>query len=312
MAYPLTDAEPGRVVWLEWPDYLDWLAGRITHTADAFGNRIKLPPAWEPGQHMALIGPTGCAKTTHEVGVLGLRNYVLALDPKGEDETLGQSGYTRVKQLPRQGWRSWVGEDQKIWRSIQRDIDEGRPARVIVGGGARTDHEDIALQTLMREALVYSRHAGGWTLSVDEFELVSSQRMFKLGPLIERMLITARRDQTSVVTLFQAPAWVSKHATRQARLAVVWPQDRDMVKNIAMGMGRNWREVCEIIDQLPPFYTATIPRGLKSGPIIVTSAPKLNDGSKNRSQNGKQAGRPQDGPRGGPATDGRAARPAGR
>lgn len=306
MAYPATDAEPGRVVWLDWPDYLDWLAGRLTHTPDAWGTRIKLPPAWAPGQHMALIGPTGCAKTTHEVGVLGLRRYVLALDPKGEDDTLGQSGYIRVKQLPRAGWRSLIGEDQKTWRAVQRGIDEGREARVIVGGGARTDEEDIALQSLMREALVYSRHAGGWTLSVDEFELVSSQRMFKLGPLVERMLITARRDKTSVVTCFQAPAWVSKHATRQARLAVVWPQDRDMVKNIAMGMGRNWREVCEIIDQLPPFYTATLPRGLKSGPIIVTSAPKLNDGSKNQSQNGKQNG-PGDARPGGPPTGGRGA-----
>ena len=85
-----------------------------------------------------------------------------------------------------------------------------------------------------------------------------------------------------------------------------------MVKNIAMGMGRNWREVCEVIDQLPPFYTATLPRGLKSGPIIVTSAPKLNDGSKNQSQNGKQDGK-QDGPRGprgAPAPGGRGAPPA--
>ena len=58
------------------------------------------------------------------------------------------------------------------------------------------------------------------TLFVDEFELLSSQRMMRLGTMIERMLITARRDKTSVITTFQAPAWVSKHALpgRQLRL----------------------------------------------------------------------------------------------
>jgi hypothetical protein len=227
---------------------------------------------------MALIGPTGCAKTTHAVGVLEQRKYVLALDPKGEDETLTSSGYIRVRELPKQGWRSLIGEDQKTWRDIQRGIDEGRPAHVIVGGGARTDQEDLRLQELMRAGLVYSRHSGGWTLYVDEFELLSSQRMFKLGPLVERMLITARRDKTSVITCFQAPAWVSKHATRQARYAVVWPQDGDMVKNIARGMGRDWHGVAEAVDQLPEYHTLTIPRGQRGGPMVITMAPKLPDG----------------------------------
>jgi len=272
-----------RVVWLDWPDYLDWLGGHLTHADTAWGERVQLGPPWEPGQHAALIGPTGCAKTTHAVGMLGLRSYVLALDPKGEDETLSSSGYQRVRQLPREDlWtqlKTMLGqaEDQRTWQRIHKDIDEGRPARVLVGGGSKTDDQDVALQELMRDAVTYSRHAGGWTLYVDEFELLSSQRMFRLGPLIERMLITARRDKTSVVTAFQAPAWVSKHATRQARLAVVWPQDGDMVKAIASGMGRDWRGVAEAVDQLPPFHTLTIPRSKTSGPMVITSAPKLEE-----------------------------------
>lgn len=282
--------DPGRVVWLSWPDYQRWLAGEIRETRDAHGAPVKLGPAWAPGQHMALIGPTGCAKTTHAVGALGGRSYVLALDPKGEDETLTASGYVRVAELPRQGWRSMVGEDQKTWRDIQRGIDEGRPARVIVGGGARTDSEDLRLQALMREALVYSRHSGGWTLYVDEFELLSSQRMFKLGPLVERMLITARRDRTSVITCFQAPAWVSKHATRQARYAVVWPQDGDMVKNIARGMGRDWHGVAEAVDMLPEFHTLTIPRGQRGGPMVITMAPKLPERRQPRDGDGRGRG----------------------
>jgi hypothetical protein len=265
-----------QVVWLAWDDYLQWLAGKIRRAETAWGESVKLGAQWAPGEHMALIGTTGDGKTTHAVGVLELRKYVLALDPKGEDETLTQSGYTRVRDLPRDGLSSWRGKDQAAWRQIHKRIDEGRGARVIVGGGARTDAEDDRLQKLMRDAMTYCRHAGGWTLYVDEFELISSVRMFKLGPLVERMLITARRDRTSVVTSFQAPAWVSKHATRQAKRTVVWPiGDPDMIKTVAQGMGRNWREVAQAVDELPPFHTLTIPRGKAGGPLVMTRAPKL-------------------------------------
>lgn len=272
-----TEPEPSsQVVWLGWDDYLAWLSGKLKRTTTAWGEPVKLGPPLAPGQHMALIGPTGCAKTTHAVGVLGAcRKYVLALDPKGEDETLAQSGYVRVRELPREGWRSLRGSDQAEWRKILKRIEEGGDARVIVGGGSRTDAEDIRLQQLMRDAVTYSRHAGGWTLYIDEFELLSSQRMYKLGPLIERMLITARRDKTSVVTTFQAPAWVSKHATRQARYAVIWPQDSDMIKNISRGMSREWREVGAAMDQLPEFHTLTVGRGKLAGPMVITMAPKL-------------------------------------
>ena len=48
---------------------------------------------WEPGQHICNIGPTGEGKSTVNVGLLDTRRYVLALDPKGEDETLEASGW---------------------------------------------------------------------------------------------------------------------------------------------------------------------------------------------------------------------------
>ena len=277
-AEPEGQAGP-QVIWLPWDQYLAWLSGRLRYGRNAWGELVRLGAPLQPGQHMALIGPTGCAKTTHAAGILsGCRKYVLALDPKGEDETLASAGYLRVRELPRRGWRAATGlasEDQRQWRDIEKAIEEGRGARVIVGGGSRTAREDEQLQELMREAITYARYGGGWTLYIDEFELLSSQRMFKLGPMIERMLITARRDRTSVITTFQAPAWVSKHATRQARYAVVWPQDSDMIKNIARGMSRDWRDVAAVCDELPEWHTVTVGRGKLSGPMVVTKAPKL-------------------------------------
>jgi hypothetical protein len=231
------------------------------------------------------------------VGVINeCRRYALALDPKGEDETLEGSGWIRVRELPKTGleaaWnRVRDRSDQRTWKQIYERIEAGGDARVIVGGGARTDAEDEALRSLMRDALTFSRHSGGWTLFVDEFELLSSQRMMRLGSMVERMLITARRDKTSVVTTFQAPAWVSKHATRQASKAVVYPQSGNMVKNIAAEMNWEWRDLAAALDQLPKYHTATIGRGAQAGPLVITCAPRLGEprtrsprGSRDRSE----------------------------
>lgn len=251
------------VVGLPWEDFLAYMRW-----------------SWKPGQHVAMIGPTGEGKTTFAAGILQLRNWVMALDPKGEDETLTASGFERVSHLPNQRidltWRLRHWEAAKQWDRIHQKIAEGRPARIIVGGPARTAEQDIANQDLMRRSFGYAREAGGWTVYVDEFELISSQRMFKLGPEVERMLISARRDGTSVVTSFQAAAWVSKHATRQARYAVIWPTgDRAMIKNVAESMGRDWKALAAAVDELPPYHVCVIPRGKSGGPFVCTSAPEL-------------------------------------
>lgn len=226
--------------------------------------------------HVAHIGPTGEGKTTVNVGLLDTRRYVLALDPKGEDETLEAAGWVRVTKVPGEhmGLRT---DDRKKWNQIHQDIAEGKPARVIVGGPSDTDEQDIRLVELMRKAIAYGRHARGWTIYVDEFELLSSQRMFRLGPPVERMLISARRAKTSIVTSYQAAAWVSKHATRQARYAFMYSTgDQQMVKNVAESMGRDWRQLAEAVDELPKYHVLVIPRGKNGGPMILTKAHAIN------------------------------------
>lgn len=230
---------------------------------------------WEPGQHIANIGPTGEGKSTVNVGLLETRKYVMALDPKGEDETLDKSGWDRVSSVPGERMR-WRSADRRTWNRIHQDIAEGRPARVIVGGPADTEAQDARLIDLMRRAIAYARYARGWTLYVDEFELLSSQRMFRLGPPVERMLISARRARTSVITSYQAAAWVSKHATRQATFAFMYSTgDRAMIKNVAEAMGRDWQDLAAAVDELPKYHFLIIPRGKNGGPMILTTAPKL-------------------------------------
>jgi len=234
---------------------------------------------WYPGQHIASIGPTGEGKTTVAARLLSLRKYVLALDPKGEDETLTASGFRRVTSVPRpHPWSPLYRYSRagRQWHDIEQGIAEGRPARVIVGGPSDSAADDARLIKLMGDATAYARYARGWTLYVDEFELMSSQRQFNLGKPVERMLISARRNKTSVYTSFQAAAWVSKHATRQAAYCVMYSTgDRGMIKSVAESMGRDWRALAAAVDELPRFYILVIPRGKNGGPMILTSAPKL-------------------------------------
>jgi hypothetical protein len=280
----LTSAEPraddfgGHAVLLDWDrEFLPWVRGK-KRAATVGGMKLPLPPPWRPGQHWALIGPTGEGKSTFAVGLLEGRKWVLSLDPKGEDETLESSGYQRVRSLPppkdKAAWipgrRPAEGSEQWVWDRV----GQGLPVGLIAGFEALTDEEDAALHQLMRDAVIWCRRTRGWTLYVDEFELLSSQRMFRLGPDIERMLITARRAGTSVVTSFQAAAWVSKHATRQASFVSLWPtRERDMIKTVAESMGRDWRTVAAAVDELPPFHVLVIPKQIRA-PMLVTTAPK--------------------------------------
>ena len=229
----------------EWDDFLKW----FDHE-------------WEPGKHLALIGPTGEGKSTFAVGVLALRKWVLALDPKGEDETLSRSGFKRI---------TWWPIDNRTRDSIA----EGKPARLIVGGGVRTRAELEKLRELMHNAVEGVRAEGGWTIYADEFQLLADRRMYGLDKEIEALLIAARSRGTSVVTAFQAPAWVPKAGTRQASFVVMWPtRDRVMIKTVAEAMGRAWHDLADAVDELPPFHVLVIPKRIRE-PMILTHPPKL-------------------------------------
>jgi hypothetical protein len=186
----------------------------------------------------------------------------MALDPKGEDDTLTASGFIRVTRLP-------------LPRQIRNDIAEGRPARIIIGGSSRSNAEQEHLKRLMKDAIEMVRSQGGWTIYADEFQILADRRMFGLDKPIEQLLISARKNRTSVVTAFQAAAWVPKASTRQATFAVIWPtRDRAMIKAVCEAMGRDWQEVSRAIDMLPRFFVLVIPKQVRA-PLILVHPPKL-------------------------------------
>jgi hypothetical protein len=127
----------------------------------------------------------------------------------------------------------------------------------------------------MAEAIEYARQSGGWGLYVDEHQIISDTRMFRLGPDIARMAISAARDGVSVVASMQYLTWVEKAPTRQATyVAVCRTRDRNMVKLAAEVAGRDWRDLGAVLDELPKYHWAIMPDEIRA-PIVVVKPPKV-------------------------------------
>lgn len=264
------------VIYLDPDDYLDWFGGKLTQAPNASGELLDLAGPWVPGQHVALVGRTREGKTNFALWIMGLRSWVLALDPKGEDDTLTDGGYERVRVVPPFDARAKISfADRRQWRGIDDRIAKGLPVRIIAGLQTRTRKQDDANRGLMEAAIEYVRQVGHWTFYVDEYQILADTRMYGLGRNVERMLISAARDKVSVITAFQAPAWVPKASTRQATIIVCWrTRDRRMIQTVAEAAGRDWKEVAAILDELPKYYTLTLPDDLRA-PMVITKPPKI-------------------------------------
>lgn len=220
---------------------------------------------WEPGQHIALVGPTGVGKTTFAAHLLPRRKYVLALDPKGGDSTLRtleQHGFVRCS--------SWPPPKQ-----IMRAIDDGEPARLIISHPWRTSEDKPKLIALLGKAIDGAFEMGGWTLYVDELQLAADRRMGGLSEKIEQNLIAARDRKVSVVTSFQRPANVPRTAGDQSTYLVVWyTRDTDVVRRLAEMMGRPGYEIRAAMKGLDR-HCVMVSSNNPHDPIIGTYVPKV-------------------------------------
>lgn len=216
---------------LPWPDFLEW-----------FGE------AWKPGEHVATVAPTGAGKTTFNVGLLGLRKYVAAFDPKGGDSTLKGSGFPR---LP-----AWPPSKQDY-----KAMGEGEARRYLVGPVIRT-REDVKRQVeAFGKALDGVFEDGGWTLYIDELQIMADRRFGNLAAPIEELLIAARDKGVSVVSAFQRPANVPRTASDQATwIATAYTRDRDVVTRLSEMLGRPAPEIRGALNGLDKYAWLVVGR----------------------------------------------------
>lgn len=220
---------------------------------------------WEPGEHVALVGPTGEGKTTFAAHILGSRKYVLALDPKGGDSTLSmleRRGYERITSWPPP-------------RAVRRRIEQGEPARLIVGQRIRSRSDRAKLRETLANTIDGAFEDTGWTLYIDELQVAADRRLMNLGSMIEENLIAGRDRHVSVVNSYQRPANVPRAASDQATWLVIWyTRDIDVVARLAEMTGRPRAEIKGAIGQLERYSCLLVNRSPRE-PMIVTMPPRL-------------------------------------
>ncbi len=223
------------------------------------------PKVWQPGDHVALVGPTGTGKTTMACGILPLRRYVLAFDPKSGDSTLAT--------LKRHGFErctSWPPP-----RDVRRRVEKGEPARLLVGPVVRS-REDLPKQkATFAKALDGAFDEGGWSVYVDELQLMADRRMLGLTTSVERILVAARDRGVSMITSFQRPANVPRSASDQASWIAVWyTRDIDVVNRLAEMVGRPKAEIRGALKGLDRYCWLIVGRDPRE-PLIVTKPDKI-------------------------------------
>ena len=232
-----------------WDEFAPWFAQR-----------------WEPGQHVAVVAPTGAGKTGLIVALLRLRRWVAAVDAKGGDKTLRtltKHGYKRVIKWP------------PPRRELDDKLEERQPVRLIVGYDRPTREQLPKHRQVIADCLGYAFDAGGWTVALDELQMTADRRLMGLGAQIETLLILARDRGVSVVSAYQRPANVPPSASEMSTWFVVgYTRDADTVATLGAEAGQSRAAMRGAVKALgsQPHALLVFSRS-PYDPIIVTRAP---------------------------------------
>ncbi len=214
---------------------------------------------WPALGHRCPHGGGLTSKTTFTAGLVQTRRYVLALDAKGGDKTLGKLGWERMTRWPPS-------------RQERQDMAEGQPFRRIVGGLQRHQAARVQRRELHRSILAAAMEEGGWTILAPDLAALTARQFGNAWDEMVELLILARDAGTSIVTDFQRPAGIPREAGEMATyLGIGYTRDKDTVSRLAEMMGRSAAEMrgaVEALSELP--YGWLVVSRRPRDPILLT------------------------------------------
>jgi ABC-type dipeptide/oligopeptide/nickel transport system ATPase component len=159
--------------------------------------------SWQQGEHVSIIGPTGCGKTTLESRLLDVRDSVAIFVTKIHDDTISRDfpGYERIEKWPPpKAWQNKV----LLWPRPEATIRETY----------------IKQRRIFKDALDQIFRERNWCVVFDEQHYMCKQ----LGLDAENMMILqqGRSSGLSVVNGTQRPAWVPLVTYSSATHAFIW------------------------------------------------------------------------------------------
>lgn len=165
--------------------------------------RRKVVNDWRQGEHVSIIGPTGCGKTTLESRMLDVRDYVVVFVTKIHDDTIRNDfpGYERIEKWPPP--KAWMNK-VLLWPRHEETIR----------GTYRKQ------RAVFKDALDRIFVERNWCVVFDEQHYMCRE----LGLDLENAMLLqqGRSSGLSVVNGTQRPAWVPVVTYSSATHAMIW------------------------------------------------------------------------------------------